>query len=36
MDENNEYDNAMTKALPYVCIKREKNNTELKKVQFHS
>ena len=26
MDENNQYGNAMTKPLPYGCIKNKKNS----------
>ena len=31
MDENNQYGNAMTKPLPYSCIKKEKEIPDLKK-----
>ena len=28
MDENNQYNQAMTKPLPYGCIKKQKKNTQ--------
>ena len=29
MDENNQYGQAMTKALPYACIKRKQHPPDL-------
>ena len=34
MDENNQYGNAMTKSLPYGCMKKEKTIPSLKKFNF--
>ena len=34
MDKNNQYGNALTKPLPYGCIKKEKTIPNLKKFNF--
>ena len=36
MDENNQYGNAMTKPLPYGCIKKEKEIPDLRQFNFIS
>ena len=34
MDENNQFRNAMTKPLPFGCIKKQKSIPDLKKFNF--
>ena len=34
MDKNNQYDNAMTKPLPFGCNKKEKEIPDLQKLNF--
>ena len=35
MDENNQYGNAVTKALPYGCIKKQENFPSLHKFKVN-